>query len=120
MPHVVTLETARKLKEVGIEFPNSEFWYEEDGILCYRTEVNARFIDSPAPILTELLERLPAIIKVDGITGQLDFWKHESGAWHIQYLANEKYRLELFASLNPCEAAAQLLLTLKEKGLLNE
>lgn len=127
--HHVTLETAIKLKEAGIEFKDSLFkymYYSCASHLIADVERHYKSFDPvglrilPAPILTELLERLPKVLIENGRY----YFKCIDTAGDENYYAsyddsnNVEYRNLQGLSTNPCEAAAQLLLKLKKEGLI--
>lgn len=122
MQHTVSLETARKLHEAGIEFPQSIMAYVTSfKDLKYRFFISSAVPQNAilsAPILTELLEVLPKTIQLDGVW---HFFTLESVEdYYVSYdnAVGEPYNGLGFNHKKPCEAAAELLLKLKREGII--
>ena len=120
--HHVSLSIAKQLAEAGIVI-KSEFWWhfkiDELGNRCYGKLVhfpsNTLANDYPAPIATELLERLP-----DGCRYGVNLVKLMSGygVELTDYTQMPYKRLEFIQDKNPCDALALLLIRLTKDGLI--
>ena len=120
--HHVSLPIAKQLAEAGIVIESEYYWHTHDGKnwVCdwrnfdHRT-VPAEFQVFPAPIATELLERLP-----DGCRYGVNLVKLMSGygAELTDYTQMPYKRLEFIQDKNPCDALALLLIRLTKDGLI--
>ena len=133
--HVTSLEISKQLAEAGIVI-DSKFWWhfkiDELGNRCYGKLVhfpsNTSANDYPAPIATELLERLPASIQLAHpqsnslTTYNAHYWKVPAGAY-AEYVSAEmktKYKhCGAYAEAqNLPDALALLLIRLTKDGLI--
>lgn len=109
--HVPKLETCQKLQEAGWKSHGFNHWvyddYEKEWIVvCCQSMDSGRKIEwYPAPLLSELLEVLPSGIVVD----------KKDGEWFIM---RRRHTAQKWRGDNPAEAAAQLVLTLVDEGVL--
>jgi len=120
--HVTSLEIAKQLSEAGIVIESKFWWHfkiDELGNRCYGKLVhfpsNTLANDYPAPIATELLERLP-----DGCRYGVNLVKLMSGygVELTDYTQMPYKRLEFIQDKNPCDALALLLIRLTKDGLI--
>ena len=119
--HHTSLPIAKQLAEAGIVI-ESEFWWVEDNpedwVLVPKGWTNiemSRPKKYPAPIATELLERLP-----DGCEYGVNLVKLMSGygVELTSYKTMPYDRLEFIQDKNPCDALALLLIRLTKDGLI--
>jgi len=119
--HVTSLEIAKQLVEAGIVIESEYWWVEdnpEDWVLVPKGWTNiemSRPKKYPAPIATELLERLP-----DGWRYGVNLVKLMSGygVELTDYTPMPYKRLEFIQDKNPCDALALLLIRLTKDGLI--
>ena len=119
--HHTSLPIAKQLAEAGIVI-ESEFWWVEDNpedwVLVPKGWTNiemSRPKKYPAPIATELLERLP-----DGCRYGVNLVKlmNGYGVELTDYTQMPYKRLEFIQDKNPCDALALLLIRLTKDGLI--
>jgi len=120
--HHTSLPIAKQLAEAGIVI-ESEFWWSQpiqnEWSISYRSytkEINGVAREYyPAPIATELLERLP-----DGWRYGVNLVKLMSGygVELTDYTPMPYKRLEFIQDKNPCDALALLLIRLTKDGIL--
>ena len=119
--HVTSLEIAKQLAEAGIVIESEYWWVEdnpEDWVLVPKGWTNiemSRPKKYPAPIATELLERLP-----DGCRYGVNLVKlmNGYGVELTDYTQMPYKRLEFIQDKNPCDALALLLIRLTKDGLI--
>jgi len=123
--HVTSLETSKQLAEAGIVI-ESEFWWVEDNpedwVLVPKGWTNiemSRPKKYPAPIATELLERLPKYLTdEDDMNWHLNISYDDYNTPYLSYQLNE---MEWFnaetADIAP-NAHALLLIRLTKDGLV--
>jgi len=120
--HVTSLETSKQLAEAGIVI-ESEFWWVEDNpedwVLVPKGWTNiemSRPKKYPAPIATELLERLPAML--NGLKFQIN--RLPKGEYWVSYdtFSNEVVDSYLETNQSLPDALALLLIRLTKDGLI--
>ena len=119
--HHVSQTIAKQLVEAGIVIESEYWWVEdnpEDWVLVPKGWTNiemSRPKKYPAPIATELLERLP-----DGWRYGVNLVKLMSGygVELTDYTPMPYKRLEFIQDKNPCDALALLLIRLTKDGLI--
>ena len=119
--HVTSLETSKQLAEAGIVI-ESEFWWVEDNpedwVLVPKGWTNiemSRPKKYPAPIATEILERLPAML--NGLKFQIN--RLPKGEYWVSYdtFSNEVVDSYLETNQSLPDALALLLIRLTKDGL---
>lgn len=126
--HIVSLETAKKLKAAGWE-KETLYYFEEHKFL--KTVIVRRFDerdkencerlhDFSAPLATELLEELPKVIKHNGkIIGALSFnFDHNEQKYWVSYGYTNKLPIARIFRDNLHEALAEMWIMLKEYNLI--
>ena len=120
--HHTSLKIAKQLAEAGIVIKSKFWWHfkiDELGNRCYGKLVhfpsNTSANDYPAPLATELLERLP-----DGCRYGVNLVKLMSGygVELTDYTQMPYKRLEFIQDKNPCDTLALLLIRLTKDGLI--
>lgn len=121
--HVPTLETCRKLKEIGIEFDSYFIWQKYEDI-WYITDFtgDVNFLSSyEAPGVQELLKKAPPHIKKDGWLGiqplRIEFG---FGECEVTYGINGSKAVNTIMHKNLAEALSQMLLWLHENNYLDK
>ena len=119
--HVTSLEIAKQLAEAGIVI-ESEFWWVEDNpedwVLVPKGWTNiemSRPKKYPAPIATELLERLPASTC---LVKKTDLETKEKVRYNAETFTHHPAICPDLHSENPCDALALLLIRLTKDGLI--
>ena len=119
--HVTSLETSKQLAEAGIVI-ESEFWWVEDNpedwVLVPKGWTNiemSRPKKYPAPIATELLERLPASTC---LVKKTDLETKEKVRYNAETFTHHPAICPDLHSENPCDALALLLIRLTKDGLI--
>ena len=132
----IELETAKKLKELGLKNKSFSFWRlrnggEEKGYKITHDTINANYLKNNKDILymaytlDEILEMLPAEIitcrnEYELILGK-DVCDNEPAVSYTRFEADDDYscmwkHLAGFGNKNPAEAAGQLLIWCIENG----
>ena len=123
--HVTSLETSKQLAEAGIVI-ESEFWWVEDNpedwVLVPKGWTNiemSRPNKYPAPIATELLERLPKYLTdEDDMNWHLNISYDDYNTPYLSYQLNEmEWFNAVTADIAP-NALALLLIRLTKDGLI--
>jgi hypothetical protein len=123
--HVTSLETSKQLAEAGIVI-ESEFWWVEDNpedwVLVPKGWTNiemSRPKKYPAPIATELLERLPKYLTdEDDMNWHLNISYDDYNTPYLSYQLNEmEWFNAVTADIAP-NALALLLIRLTKDGLI--
>ena len=123
--HVTSLETSKQLAEAGIVI-ESEFWWVEDNpedwVLVPKGWTNiemSRPKKYPAPIATELLERLPKYLTdEDDMNWHLNISYDD---YNTPYLSYQLNGMEWFSAVTDdtvSDALALLLIRLTKDGLI--
>lgn len=113
--HVPTLETCRKLKEIGIEFDSYFIWQKYiNNWYVLESTFDVNFMSScGAPTVQELLKKLPPHIKKDGWLGiqplRIEFG---FGECEVTYGINGSKAVNTIMHKNLAEALSQMLLWL--------
>jgi len=127
---VVSLELAKKLKELGVK-QESLFWWrmltKEDGWEIWDSPSDAGGYECfSAFTVAELGEMLPEVLKDDeGIRFNLNIWK-DSDVWYVSYWWEEDTRrssdmkIETFFEYTEADARAKMLIYLVENGLFHK
>jgi len=120
--HHVSLSIAKQLAEAGIVIESEYWWVEdnpEDWVLVPKGWTNiemSRPKKYPAPIATELLERLPAML--NGLKFQIN--RLPKGEYWVSYdtFSNEVVDSYLETNQSLPDALALLLIRLTKDGLI--
>ena len=120
--HVTSLEIAKQLAEAGIVIESEYWWVEdnpEDWTLVPKGWTNiemSRPKKYPAPIATELLERLPAM--VNGLKFQIN--RLPKGEYWASYDTFSDEVIDCYLETNQSlpDALALLLIRLTKDGLI--
>jgi hypothetical protein len=114
--HVTSLEISKQLAEAGIVIKSEYVWCHGDLIPIINIILETAGSEIyPAPIATELLERLP-----DGCEYGVNLVKLMSGygVELTSYKTMPYDRLEFIQDKNPCDTLALLLIRLTKDGLI--
>jgi len=114
--HHTSLKIAKQLVEAGIVIESDYVWCHGDLIPVINVILETTKSDIfPAPIATELLERLP-----DGCRYGVNLVKLMSGygVELTDYTQMPYKRLEFIQDKNPCDTLALLLIRLTKYGLI--
>ena len=114
--HHTSLKIAKQLVEAGIVIESDYVWCHGDLIPVINVILETTKSDIfPAPIATELLERLP-----DGCRYGVNLVKLMSGygVELTDYTQMPYKRLEFIQDKNPCDTLALLLIRLTKDGLI--
>lgn len=131
--HVPSLETCKRMKELGWEKETEFNWYTD--YCCDECNNSESFVSNNstnikdgstpfAPLLSEILEALPDELPGDDCYGRIEVM---SGGKHIKYQAFDKRRGMrcgvlgglAYTAENPAEAAALLWCKLREEGIIS-
>jgi len=123
--HVTSLETSKQLAEAGIVI-ESEFWWVEDNpedwVLVPKGWTNiemSRPKKYPAPIATELLERLPKYLTdEDDMNWHLNISYDDYNTPYLSYQLNEMEWFSAVTDDTVSDALALLLIRLTKDGLI--
>jgi hypothetical protein len=117
---VCTLESAKRLKELGVKQESYFYWQvpnsgnlenKEDGVEIVHYPTGKFWDYYSAFTVAELGELLPS----PGVLGWLEIFKKEDGNWMVRY-SDTGYRIE--EDLNEAEVRAQMLIYLLENNLI--
>lgn len=129
--HVPSLETCKRMKELGWS-KDTYFWYsdwdgEEDSILLCNSDMHSRtgtkYTNWQAPLLSEILEELPQEIVWQDRDMFLEFEKDSHYVVKYAYYGGSEDYFEVIDPpyvLNPiaAEAAALLWVKLREENII--
>lgn len=115
---VVSLELAKKLKEVGVKQESYFYWENETNLIHYE-DIGGVYDIFSAFTVAELGELLPANINVGKKTYELELMK-ESQEWFINYSSYKNGDYNIFINFRNTlpNAMAEMLIHLVEHGLL--
>ena len=112
--HHTSLPIAKQLAEAGIVIESDYVWCHGDLIPVINVILETTKSDIlPAPIATELLERLPFAID----NGYLTIDKSKD-CYHVSYEISEDKNFLHFSAENLLDSLALLLIRLKQDGLI--
>ena len=114
--HVTSLEIAKQLAEAGIVIESDYVWCHGDLIPVINVILETTKSDIlPAPIATELLERLPASTC---LVKKTDLETKEKVRYNAETFTHHPAICPDLHSENPCDALALLLIRLTKDGLI--
>lgn len=118
-------EICQEAQNKGVKI-DSNFWWKKDENKPYLVLKNSRYFNSkgniicPAPLTDEILEKLPEVIKKEGIIYRINIFK-EDGVWFVKYYYcdGEVYLSRYsFEDKKLSNALLRLAIKLKEENII--